>query len=122
MQLIIFIYYWLPIFKIDSFNYTVTSERRSFSSFSLFYIFLSQFFFYYLLSNSHAQRNIVSIIYIAYIIYFESFCYVMYYICIGGRFLEDCSYYYSQQIISAVANESLICFNLVKRALEPQSL
>ena len=28
-------------------------------------------------------------------------------ICIGGRFLEDCFYYYSEQLISAIANESL---------------
>ena len=37
-------------------------------------------------------------------------------ICIAGCFLEDCFYCYSQQIISAVANESLIPYNLVKRA------
>ena len=29
-------------------------------------------------------------------------------ICTGGRFSEDCFYCYSQQIISAVTNESLI--------------
>ena len=42
----------------------------------------------------------------------------MYYIvsesCIGGHFLEDCFYCYSQQFKSAVANESLIPYNLVK--------
>ena len=41
-------------------------------------------------------------------VYFEIFCYVMYYIvpekCIGERFLEDCFYCYSQEIISAVTN------------------
>ena len=46
----------------------------------------------------------------------------MYYIvsdtCIGGRFLEDCFYCYSKQIISAVANEALI----QKKAQEAQNL
>ena len=40
--------------------------------------------------------------------------YIVSKICIGGRFLEDCFYCYSQQIISAVANESLIPYNLIK--------
>ena len=44
----------------------------------------------------------------------------MYYIvpekCIGERFLEDCFYCYSQEIISAVANQSLIPYNLIRRA------
>ena len=58
---------------------------------------------------------------ILHIVYFESFCYVMYYIvleiCIGiWHFLEDCFYFYFQQINSAVANESLIPYNLLKKA------
>ena len=36
-------------------------------------------------------------------------------ICIGGHFLEDCFYCYSQQIKPAAANESLINYNLIKR-------
>ena len=36
--------------------------------------------------------------------------------CIGGRFLEDCFYYYSPQIKSPVANETLILYNLIERA------
>ena len=59
--------------------------------------------------------------YISHMVYFESFCYVMYYIvseiCIGGHFLEECFYCYSQRIKSAVANKSLIPYNLIKRAL-----
>ena len=43
-------------------------------------------------------------------------------ICIGGRFLEDCFYCYSQQIISAVAKESLIPYNLTQITLETQKL
>ena len=35
---------------------------------------------------------------------------------IGAHFLEACSYFYFQQIKSAVANESLIPYNLMKRA------
>ena len=40
--------------------------------------------------------------------------------CIGRCFLEDCFYRYCQQIISAVANESLIPYNLIKRRPETQ--
>ena len=43
-------------------------------------------------------------------------------ICIDGHFLEDCFYCPSQKIISAVANESLIPYNLIKRAPETQNL
>ena len=49
----------------------------------------------------------------------------MYYIVlemyIGERFLEDYFYCYSQQIMSAAANESLIPYNLIKRAPETQN-
>ena len=50
------------------------------------------------------------------ILYNLSFCYAMYYIvskiCIGGCFLKDCFYCYSQQIIYAIANKYLITCNL----------
>ena len=42
-------------------------------------------------------------------------------ICIGGRFLESFFYCYSQQILSAVAKESLILYNLRQRAPETQN-
>ena len=38
--------------------------------------------------------------------------YIVPQVCIGGRFLEGCFYCYSQEIISAVANKSLIPFDL----------
>ena len=54
-----------------------------------------------------------------------SFCYVMYYImleiCADGRFTEDSFYCYFQQK-SAAANESVIPYNLIKRAPELQNL
>ena len=43
--------------------------------------------------------------------------YIVSEICIGRHFLEDCLYCYSQQIKSAVANESLIPYKLIKKAL-----
>ena len=49
-------------------------------------------------------------------------CYIVSEMCIGERFLEDCFQFYSQQIISAVANESVIPYNLIKRALETEPL
>ena len=46
--------------------------------------------------------------------------YIVSEICIGGRFLEK--YFYSQKTVSTVANESLIHYNLRKRASETQNL
>ena len=120
MQLMIYIHYWLLFFKNDNFKYTTASQRLTFNYLSLFHIFFISSFFlsYYIFSNSYPQRNITSVVYTAY--HSESFCCVMYYIvseiCIGGHFLEDCFYCYSQQIKSAVANESLIPHNLMKKA------
>ena len=48
--------------------------------------------------------------------------YIVLEVCIGGCFLEDCFYCYSKKIVSAVANESLIAYNLIKRAQEMQNL
>ena len=48
--------------------------------------------------------------------------YIVLEICTVGRFLEEFFYYYSQQIISAIANESLIPYNFIKRAPETQNL
>ena len=77
-------------------KYSATSERRFFNFFLLFYVFFfRRFLFHYL------------------------FSYVMYYIVserfIGGCFVEDCFYCCSQQIISTIADESLIPYNFVKQ-------
>ena len=48
--------------------------------------------------------------------------YIVLEICIGGRFSEDCFYCYLQQIISAVASESLIPYDLIERAPETHNL
>ena len=48
--------------------------------------------------------------------------YIVSEICIAGRFLEGCFYCYSQQIISAVAKESLNPYNFIQRAPETQNL
>ena len=39
-----------------------------------------------------------------------------------GSFSEDCLCWYSQQIISSVTNDSLIPYNLIKRAPETYKL
>ena len=120
MQLMIYIHYWLLFFKNDNFKYTTASQRLTFNSLSWFHIFLShRFLSYYIFSNFYAQRqrNITSVIYIAYRILWEFLlctdCMVSK-ICIGGNLLEDWFYCYSQQIKSAVGNESLIPYNLIK--------
>ena len=96
------------------------------NSFSLFYICLSHHFLFYHLFQALMQKETSRLQSISHIVYFECFCYLMYYnvleICIGGRFVGDCFYCNSQQIIYAVANESLIPYNIIKRAPETQSL
>ena len=71
----------------------------------------------------HKKHHIYNLCHIPYT---SSFCYLMYSITseiyIGGRYLEDCFYCYFQQIISAVANEYLILYHLIKRAPETHSL
>ena len=114
----------VSFFKNDNLKYTPISQRRSFNSFSLFYIFLSSLFLLSLFRFSRSKQHYVHNLYC--ISYTSSFCYVMYHIvleiCIDERFLEDFFYCYSQQIIFAVAKESLIPYNLIKRALETQEL
>ena len=125
MQLVIYMQ-WLLFFKNNNFKYTTTSRRRYFNSFSLLYIFFISSFsfllsiFKLLCTKKHNVYNLYCISTTL------SFCYLIYYmvleICIGGRFLEDCFYYYSQKIISAVANESLIPYNVIERTPETQNL
>ena len=105
IQLMFYMYYWLLFFKNDSLKCTSC-------------------FFYYLFSNSHVQRN-RSIIYIAYHILSDFLlCNVL--LSVGSLYWstfvkELLLLRYSQQIISAVANESLIPYN-IKRAPETQNL
>ena len=113
MQLMIHRHYGLLFFKNDNFKYRTTSQGRSFNSVSLFHIFYLVFF-QLSLFKLLCTKNITSIINIT----LRSFYYVMYYIvseiCIAERFLWDSFYCYSQQFISAVANEFLIPNNLKK--------
>ena len=113
MQLIVYIYYWQLVFKNDNLKYTATSQRRSFNSISFFSSFLFLLSLFKIsCTKKHHSFNLYSISYTL------SFCYVMYYIvleiCISGRFLEDCFYCYSWQIMFVMANESLIPSNLIK--------
>ena len=65
-KLMVYIHYWL-LFKNDNFEYKTTSERLSLNFFLLFHNFLShRFLSYYIISNSYVQRNITSVIYIAF--------------------------------------------------------
>ena len=123
MQLMASIYYWLLVFKNDYLKYKATSQRKFFNLFSLFHIFFSYcLLFYYFFSNSYAH-NVFNLYYISYTL---RFCYVMHYlvseICIGGRFFEDCFYCYPQQVISAIASESLIPYKKpIKKFSETQN-
>ena len=123
MQLMIYIHYWLLFFKNDNFECTIF-QRIYFLS-RCFTFFISSFsFLLSLFKLSCTKKHHIYNLYC--ILYTLSFYYVMYYIVseiyIGRRVLEDCIFWYSQQIISAVANVSLIPYNLFKGAPETQIL
>ena len=117
--LYIYIYIYIYIYKHyrllfitnDKFRYTATSQRRSFSFLSLLYIFFISSFsfalslFKPLRTKKHRVYNLYCISYTL------SIWYVMYFVVsetfTGGRFLDDCFYCYSKQIISALAIEFL---------------
>ena len=92
---------------------------------SLFHIFLSHcLLLYYLFSNSHAQKT-SRLSSISHTLYFEFLlCNVLH--SVGNiywwAFLRELFYCYSQQLVSGLANESLIPFNFIKRAPETQNL
>ena len=99
---------------------------------TIFDFFFSLFQFFYLIvlffvipfqTFMHKKHHVCNLYRISYIL---SFCYIMYdivsEICIGGRFLEDYFYCYSQELISAIAIESLIPYNFIKRVPEKQNL
>ena len=70
MQLTIYIHYWLLFFKNDNFKYRPTSQRRSFNSFSLFYILFYLIVFFFIFSCRiliHKETsNFQSILHIGY--------------------------------------------------------
>ena len=76
-------------------KYAAASQRTFFNFFLLFCFFLSSFSFSSSLFMCH------------YYIVSERF--------IGGCFVGDCFYCCSQQIISTIANESLIPYNYIKK-------
>ena len=124
MQLMVYIYHWLLLFKNDNLKYTAISQRRSFNSFTLFYIFFLISFFF-LLSFFKLSCTKKHHVYNQYhISYTLRFCYAIYYIVlgiyIGRRFLKGSCY--SQQIIFVLAKKSLIPYNLTQRAPEIQNL
>ena len=126
IQFIIYIHYCLLIFKNNNVKYRTTSQILTLNSFSLFYIFFISSFsfllslFKFSCTMKHHTYNLYRISHTL------SFCFVRYYVVseirIGGRFLEECFYCYSQQIISDVVNVSLIPYNLIKRAPATQNL
>ena len=79
--------------------------------FTIFYLMV---FFLSCFKTSCAKKHVYHLYCIFYTL---NFCYVMYNmvleICIDRRLLEDCFYCYSQQVISAVANEFLIPYTII---------
>ena len=105
--------------KNDKFKYATASQKLTLSSFFVVILHFSshRFLFYYLISNSHAQET--SCLYFEFLL-----CNALH--SAGNRhwwrFLEYCFYCYYQEIIFTVINESLISYNLIKRAPEKQLL
>ena len=87
-----------------------------------FFFLLSSFLLPLFKLSCTKEHHIYNLYRISYTL---GFCCVMYSkvleICIDGHFLEDCFYCYFQQNISAAANESLIPYNLIKRAPKTQN-
>ena len=101
MQLMIYQHYWQLFFKSGNFKYTTTSQKLTF--FLVVHFLSHRFLSCYLFSNSHAQRNLTSTIYITYRILWVLAMYIVPEICIGGCFLEDCFYciniYYANNLL-----------------------
>ena len=138
MQLMIYIHYSLLFFKNDNFKYRATFSKMItlnteqhlkedlliLSRYFTFFFISSFSFLFSLVELSYTKKHqIFNLYFISDIL---SFCHVMHYIvseiCIGRRLMEDSFYCQPQQIISDVANESLIPYNLVKRAPETYNL
>ena len=81
------------------------------------FLSLSSFFITCLQFLMHKETS--TVIYILYIVYFRFFLLKVPEIFIGRCFWKDG--YYSQQIISVVAKETLIIYNLTQRVPETQS-
>ena len=124
MRHMVQIYYWLrSSLKRKFWIHSITSKKyqRYFDYRWLFWIFclycpfLSSVYKFWCIKKHHLY-------YLYYILYTLSFryLYIVSEIYIGKGFLKDG--YYSQQIISAVAKESLIRHNLTQRATEIQNL
>ena len=94
--------------------------------FSRYFIFFLSLFSFSIISFQTLMHKAHGVYNPYHISYTSSFCYVMYCIvsekCICRHFLEDCFDCYSLKIISAVANNYLIPYKLLKRAPETQSL
>ena len=104
----------------------ILSRYFTFLHFSFLHFTSHLFLFYYLFKLSCTKKHYVyNPYYISHISHTLSFYNILHYIkseiCIGRRFSENCFHCYSQQIISAVANESLIPCSLI-RAPETHNL
>ena len=126
MQIMVYPFYWLLFFKNNNLKHTAISQRILFNYFCLFlHFFLSSFTFLSSLFKLSCTKK-PRVYNLCRISPTCSFCYVMFYIvleiCIDRFSLEDYFYRYSQQIIPAVAKESLIPYNLIQRAPETYNL
>ena len=114
MQLMIYQHYWQLFFKNDNFKYTTISQRLTLilSRFCTFFISSFSFLLSLFKFSSTKKPHVYNLFHISYTL---SSCYVhSARNCIGRRFLKDCFYCYSQKIIYAVTNISLIPHNIIK--------
>ena len=120
MQLKISIQYWLLFFKNGNVKYTTASQRLTSNFFLLFHIFYLTVFFIVISFQTLMHKETSHLQSILHIVYFEGFCYVMYYIvseiCIGAHFLEGYFHCYFWQIKFVAFNESKISYKLIKSA------
>ena len=122
MELMIYIHFWVLFLRMVALNTQQHLKEDLLILPHSFTFFISSFFLVFLSKLSCTERGHVCNLYR--IFYTLSFCNLMFYIvseiCIGRRFSEDCFCCYSQQLIST--NQSLIPYNILKRAPETHNL
>ena len=118
MHLMIYIHYKILFSKNDNFKYTRTPQRVTFNSFSLFHIFLFVIFFLVIFFQTLMHKETSSLYYISHVLHFEFLiCNILNSVrnMYCWTFLRGLFLLLFPKVISAVANESLIPYNLVKK-------
>ena len=107
----IYIHYWLLFFTNDNFKYPITSQRVTFNSVLLFYIFSVSFLLCLFKVSCTKNHHVYNLYHISHTLSFwYVMCYIVLEICIGGRLLEDC--------FIAIAKNYICCSYWITNSLQ----